>query len=224
MFDENRRAKLVDFGISITNEVDDERRRVNDFTCSLVCAPPEVVLKCPYDPEKADIWSLGVTILWLARGAMPWHFDSPEELRRMITSGSYIVPRGMDSAVERIVRGMLAVEPKERVFPTMQEIAALESRPSHGRVRVKKSQELAQFQSFTTLRGSYGMMRKGTAASQSVPRKKVAIAATLLKTPILTPSTRKSIAISVFVNQPLGPLSPPIEADSRFLLEDLLRA
>lgn len=126
MFDQSGRAKLVDFGIATMKEDACARSmRIADFTCSVVCAAPEIIKNLPYDPVRSDMWATGITILWMVRGSPPWYAGTCEEVMFSITSGQYIVPKGMDREIERLARGMLAVLPKERVFPSMEDLQRL---------------------------------------------------------------------------------------------------
>lgn len=125
MFDDRGRAKLVDFGISTTQREDEQRKEVNEFKCSILCASPEIVHKIAHDPVQSDIWALGITILWLVHGSKPWYYESAKELVDMISYGQYIVPKEMDPLVETIVMKMLVLSPQHRRFPSDEELSKL---------------------------------------------------------------------------------------------------
>lgn len=117
--DGNGITKVTGFGLSIIqNGSVIQVREVLDLKASMACAPPEVVKRVSIDPMSTDIWSTGVTILWIARGFTPWHFYNAKDLNVMITQGNYIVPNGMDPMVERLTRKMLVMNADERVFPS----------------------------------------------------------------------------------------------------------
>lgn len=61
--------KLVDFGI--TAQLHHTLSRRNSFWGTMVYMAPEVLLETDYD-EKADIWSLGITLLEIAEGKLPF--------------------------------------------------------------------------------------------------------------------------------------------------------
>lgn len=83
LFDKNWNAKLVDFGFSCQNiGVDGHFRRTLCGTPSYT--PPEVLLKTSYDPERMDVWSLGVTLYAMLTGELPFEGDSHENRRSRI--------------------------------------------------------------------------------------------------------------------------------------------
>lgn len=160
MLDENRRAKLVDFGISVMNEAG--HLETSDFTCSMVCAAPEIIGRRPYDPLKSDVWATGITILWLVRGEIPWLIERTSELLVMIAHGSYIIPSSMDPTLRSMVTKMLAMCPEERVFPTAEQIVALGGGGSPVKGRCRKTSgpsELVAFQSVGRLKIGQVVMR-----------------------------------------------------------------
>lgn len=127
LFDEFGRAKLVDFGISIVTEETTGTRKcqVVDFRCSPICAAPEILNRLPHDPVKTDIWALGVTILWMARGSIPWVCDSRSQMKTLIQYGQYTIPPELDLGIARIVRRMLALLPNDRELPSETELEAV---------------------------------------------------------------------------------------------------
>lgn len=124
MFDEGWRVKLVDFGISLARDAD-EVDNVVDFKCSPICAAPEILTRIPHDPVKSDIWAVGATILWMAKGQIPWYSKSRADLLRILQYGEYQIPTTMGSRVTKMVRRMLVLNPQMREFPKDEDIAAL---------------------------------------------------------------------------------------------------
>lgn len=124
MFDENGKAKLVDFGISITRRKD-SAAQVREFCCSRICAAPEIVKKIPHDPVKSDVWAMGVTIVWMARGAVPWSSGNYDDLLKMIQDGHYILSLRLDGVLTRMVQKMLEFDPKNREFPSDEKLSKL---------------------------------------------------------------------------------------------------
>lgn len=62
-------------------------------TSSVTVAPEaEVVFDDGFDPEKADVWSLGVTLFVLVTGYFPWKLASGEDKRYNAWRASYYEP------------------------------------------------------------------------------------------------------------------------------------
>jgi serine/threonine protein kinase len=72
LIDKYGRAKLADFGISqmIKSGYSRQFQGTPSFTA------PEILRKAPFDPFKADVWSLGVTLFRLATGEYPGNVGS----------------------------------------------------------------------------------------------------------------------------------------------------
>lgn len=67
LFDEDWNVKLIDFGFSCHSG--DFRRTV----CGTPSyTPPEILRKTQYDPELADVWSLGVTLYAMLAAKLPF--------------------------------------------------------------------------------------------------------------------------------------------------------
>lgn len=217
MFDENGRAKLVDFGISLTNKGEEDGEEVNDFTCSLVCAAPEIVMKKPYDPIKADVWAMGITILWMAHGGIPWHWQNKGKLVSMIVHGQYIVDSRIDPEIECLARKMLEMEPCARTFPTTEEIMKLGGGSCIAKARVRIRRDIS---GSTTCRnlgrrtmGAYvlplhiSQSKKRLSHGDVIVRKPNRVVISLLE--VVQPSMRHSWIgkHGACAQTPLGPLS-----------------
>lgn len=81
LFDNYLRPKLGDFGFAQMNN--DTRQLNRNFSCSPAFAAPEVLLRKPFDPFKADMWSFGITCYYFWTGKMPFNTNS---VMAMITS------------------------------------------------------------------------------------------------------------------------------------------
>jgi serine/threonine protein kinase len=82
LIDRYGRAKLADFGLSQATATDPAVAPRG----SLFYMAPEVLAGQPFDPLKADIWSLGVTFYFIHRGKLPWP-KNQTELLRIISAG-----------------------------------------------------------------------------------------------------------------------------------------
>lgn len=79
-------------------------------------AAPEVY-SGPYDPQKADVWSLGVCLYVMAHNAIPFCGDNQEQTRRAILTKHPILG---NSLVDDLLRAMLTKDPEKR--PVMNQV------------------------------------------------------------------------------------------------------
>jgi serine/threonine protein kinase len=90
LIDKYGRAKLADFGLShraVSGEAVPPRG-------TFFFMAPEITQGKPYDPLKADIWSLGVTLYYLWAGDIPW----PKERTECRVAMQY----GLDQAAKEV--------------------------------------------------------------------------------------------------------------------------
>jgi serine/threonine-protein kinase 11 len=71
--------------------------------------------EAPDVPQKEDIWALGVTLYQLLFRRLPFLGSSLFEIVNTIREQPLVVPPGTDDAVERLLRGMLMVDPTDRL-------------------------------------------------------------------------------------------------------------
>jgi serine/threonine protein kinase len=66
-------------------------------------------------PEKEDIWALGVTFYQLLFERLPFPGENLYEIVNQIKSGPVEIPDGTDGAISELLRGMLTIDPIERL-------------------------------------------------------------------------------------------------------------
>ena len=97
--------------------------KTSQITGSINYAAPEV-LKGPYDPFKADIWALGMTLYSLLDGDTPIKGDSvddvKEKLMKISKEGTFRIPEYFSEGAKALLKQMLAVDPSKR--PCMADI------------------------------------------------------------------------------------------------------
>ena len=132
LIDKNFRIKLTDFGLTkMLANVDDLSQ---DFTGSLPFLPPEVINNQPYNPLKADVWSFGITIYYLASGKLPFTLTSAQALKQAIQLGNIVFPMNMPKIARTLLLRCLDVNPNKRItFHELKDIveSALDAYPSH---------------------------------------------------------------------------------------------
>lgn len=109
--DNNGRCKLGDLGISRRYKPGELSTQYN---CTVSYASPEVLHTRPYDPYKADIWSLGMTLYQLSTGALPFSAKSKEEYLAIVTSGLIVRPENVPKKLTRLIMSCFQTNPALR--------------------------------------------------------------------------------------------------------------
>lgn len=105
-------VKLIDFGLGNTFIAGNYLKT----SCGSPCfAAPEIINGVNYDPEKIDMWSLGVTLYCMLCGRMPFDDDSKKELYKKIRSGKYHVPDFLSATSRSMLQSLLNLNPDERL-------------------------------------------------------------------------------------------------------------
>lgn len=120
LIDRYKRIKLTDFGLSSILE---SGATISNYCGSYGFLAPEIICKVPYDPRKADIFSLGVTFCYFLSGTLPWDTASKETLFHSICKNSPILPRNISGSLKIMLDMMLSKIPDKR--PTAAELLEL---------------------------------------------------------------------------------------------------
>ena len=113
LIDKYGRAKLADFGLAQCFEEHGPLSRM--FAGSLPYLAPEVLLKKPYDPMKADIWGLGITIYEMVTGKLPWTNLEETTLIEEVSARKIAYPPDLDRNWVTVLQAMLQRVPSQRV-------------------------------------------------------------------------------------------------------------
>lgn len=119
LMDGHGQVMIADFGLSIRSN----GKKVEDYAGSLQYTAPEIVKsEEAYDGTLSDIWSLGVVLLTLLAGWMPFDDgnDTDEKLKDAICSVSYTMPEELSDLVKDLIWSMIQYNPEDRL--TIQEI------------------------------------------------------------------------------------------------------
>lgn len=114
--DKYDRVKLADFGFACLPS----SQFSDTFVGSLAFSPLEILHLAPYDPIKADIWSLGVTLYLLATGNYPFAPKSQTYIAMLIATREPDYPETLDPEFVEILKKMLKIKPADR--PSISEI------------------------------------------------------------------------------------------------------
>jgi serine/threonine protein kinase len=115
LIDKYGRAKLTDFGFS-------HATRKSNYTHSrgtFRYMAPEVIMGHKFNPLKADIWSLGLTIHFLFARNLPWPQDR-RKAQKMIVWGLDQIDSCIPIEVANLLRRMVNADPELR--PTIDEV------------------------------------------------------------------------------------------------------
>ncbi|OHS97419.1 CAMK family protein kinase [Tritrichomonas foetus] len=108
--DKYGRVRLADFGLSQLYNDGDKVRMCG----SLMYMSPELVDNNCKDPFAADIWSLGLTFLFMVTGKLPFSFHTREEFINAIKAGMVKIPQEVPAPIYHMIRRMTTVNPNMR--------------------------------------------------------------------------------------------------------------
>ncbi|XP_040823583.1 serine/threonine-protein kinase MARK2-like [Ochotona curzoniae] len=111
LLDTNMRVKLADFGFSCRLP---EGQLVRGFYGTPEYSAPEVFLSRPYDPFKADLWSVGVILFRMVTADLPFKGSDEKEVRRSVLCGNYELPFQVSQEMEELQGWLLTWNPNQR--------------------------------------------------------------------------------------------------------------
>ena len=91
-----KQIKLIDFGLS---NIYNPRARLKTPCGSPCFAPPEMVCGLEYDPEKSDVWSIGITFFYMVAGHLPFIDKDLKNLYQKIVSGNITYPSSISKPI-----------------------------------------------------------------------------------------------------------------------------
>ena len=130
LIDKFGNAKLADFGFSVQQTEDILEQTFKGSTAYMA---PEILRHVPYNPFKADMWSLGITIYETFHGYLPFTTESISSLNQQILLGVIEISGDLDPGIKTIIRQCTRMEPSARPTPDelLQIIRPCESPQSH---------------------------------------------------------------------------------------------
>jgi calcium/calmodulin-dependent protein kinase I len=111
-------VKICDFGLA-TFIVDDELPTKSCGTTGYTA--PEVLSKQPYG-KPCDMWSLGVILYAMVHGYLPFHADTPAEVKERVLCGQFRFSRRtiLSDKIKDLIRQLLSMDPEKR--PTVTSV------------------------------------------------------------------------------------------------------
>ena len=111
LFDKNNRPKIIGFGYSTFYE---PNKTMTGSYGSLCYACPEIIDDSPYNPELADVWSLGVILYVLVCGYLPFSDEDDSNNIRLIQNAKIEFPNEMSNKLKDLIKHMLEKNPNKR--------------------------------------------------------------------------------------------------------------
>jgi serine/threonine protein kinase len=111
-------VKLIDFGYSTKKGIGSDEHKSG----TLMYAAPELVKRGPFDTGKVDIWALGIILLVMFTGRMPYYDDMDNRVVRQILKGAIVYPQDADPAMKSLVQRITNLIPFSR--PSLDDILA----------------------------------------------------------------------------------------------------
>ena len=111
LFDKKNKPKLVGFSYC-TFYTKGKKIRENYGSLSYAC--PEIIQNDYYNPELADVWSLGVVLYVMICGYLPFSDDDDKENKYLIINGKVEYPPQISNKVKDLLKHMLEVDPNKR--------------------------------------------------------------------------------------------------------------
>jgi serine/threonine protein kinase len=172
MLDGHGRTRLCDFGIAVHVPPESDLVRT-ELKGTPAYLSPEMLCTSQYNPFKADIWALGVTLFHLIFSKLPFPSENMVDQERRIREDEPAYPSDADPVLVELLGRMLTKNPAERIaleqiweHPWMVGI-----KPSlvHLMLRVK---ELCQLMAKVDLESAVTVVQRGKKDSGSKHRRR----------------------------------------------------
>ena len=111
LFDKNNRPKIIGFNYSTFYE---KNKKIEGMFGSLCYSCPEILNNEEYNPELADIWSLGVVLYVMICGYLPFSEENDEKNKNLICEGKIDYPKEISNKIKDLLKHMLEVNCNKR--------------------------------------------------------------------------------------------------------------
>lgn len=108
-------VKLIDFGFANWfDQLESGKHKLETNCGSPLYAAPEIVRGQPYRGPEVDCWSLGVVLVAMLTGSLPFEDDALKVLYEKICRGSYTLPKYVSPQAADLIARMLVVDGQQR--------------------------------------------------------------------------------------------------------------
>lgn len=118
LLDEHDNIKISDFGMATMFRMKGRERLLTTKCGTLPYVAPEVLVK-PYAAVPADIWSLGIILVTLLSGELPWDQPTLNCIEYVAWQSNNYQQRSpwtkLNTLAISLLRKILAIEPEERI-------------------------------------------------------------------------------------------------------------
>lgn len=148
LFDAYGRLKIGDFGLS---EKLDDHPSSSNFRGTRLYMSPELFDNKEYNPMKADIWAIGVTIYYMVTKTFPFFSNNPLILISTIQAGDFDRQKIHDMDLRKLISMCFRIDPRDR--PTVDEM--LQSPYFHAKSDSTSEEELIPLAALAGERNSF---------------------------------------------------------------------
>ncbi|RWS30370.1 testis-specific serine/threonine-protein kinase 1-like protein 1 [Leptotrombidium deliense] len=117
LLDKNGHAIITDFGFArrVYDKVDGRRVLAETYCGTTAYIAPEVLEQKPYNPQMADVWSLGVVLYLMMNDTFP--FDDNDDKKMLIAQQNrdYVIEQNWSSELKDLIAKMLEPNLQERI-------------------------------------------------------------------------------------------------------------
>ena len=111
LFDNNNHPKLIGFDYSTFYE---KNKKIKGMFGSLCYTCPEILNDEEYNPELADVWSLGIVLYVMICGYLPFSEEDDEKNKDLIIEGKVEYPKEISNKLKDLLKHMIEVNTCKR--------------------------------------------------------------------------------------------------------------
>jgi len=114
VLDCNRNLKLIDFGLSVLVD-DDENRLCECYRGSPLYMAVEIFSRTPFDPFLADTWAAGIVLYRMVTDSFPWKSKNYDDLVDEVSENRAEYPPYLLPELVQLLGQLLEPNPEKRI-------------------------------------------------------------------------------------------------------------